>query len=85
LLKATRADPNVIIQMEIPLDDALDRYHKQKLDPITGKEYNIGMQLIDVEIKERLVTSGQSTGEYVRNGFQMWNENLVHLEDYFGE
>lgn len=85
LLNATRVNPNIYIQLEIAQDEAQERYFKKRVDPVTGNEYNIGIQLIDLDVKERLVYATSTVNEFIRNGFNRWNENLVNLEDSYGD
>ena len=63
----------------------MERFYKKRLDPVTGLEYNIGVQLIDLDIKERLVPATSSINEFIKNGFNRWNDNLVNLEDNYGD
>lgn len=84
LLQAMKVTPNVVIQVNQRKDDAEARYSKKKVDPITGQVYNLGLTLVDNDVRDRLKPAGH-THEFVTNGFAQWDENLVHLEDYFGE
>lgn len=84
MLQAMRLEPNVVVQLFQRQDDATERYSRKKIDPITGIEYNTSLTLIDVDVKKRLRGSNQKPN-YVANGFASWNNNLNHVEDYFGE
>jgi hypothetical protein len=50
-----RNQPTVVIQLVIKdEEEARERYGKKKIDPVTGMEFNSAIQLIDVDIKDRL-------------------------------
>ena len=86
LLAAMRIRPNVVIQINQKPEKAAERYSKKKIDPQTGKAYNLAIELVkDMEIKERLVKADQDNQQYISNGFDYFNTNLTHLEDFFGD
>ena len=54
------------------------------MDPDTGKVYNILLDVMKDDVKRKLVKV-EHTKEQIKNGFQVWQQNLSAMEDYFKE
>jgi len=80
----TQSQLNHMTAMHIPLGcvflfeqteyDANKRFQKKRIDPETGKSYNLNIDLIrDDALKNRLIQQDCDGPRVVAKGFQIWN------------
>lgn len=81
---AMRIPLGVVILFEQTEYDANKRFQKKRIDPETGDSYNLNIDLIrDDALKNRLVQQDCDGPRVIARGFEIWNDHLADVEEYF--
>jgi len=86
MLKTMKIPVSLVVVLQIDDDIVYERHEYKKIDPVTGKVYDLkGMEELDEEVLERLVTKDSDKHEIVKKRLRVWKEFLPKLEETFKE
>lgn len=72
--------PNKVFQLEFPLDGVIERVSNRRVDPVTGKMYNLIWNAPEnAEIAERLLQAPSDQREILREQFDEYEASIKQL------
>ena len=84
MLKSIRQSPSLVVSLEIDDDVVYDRHEYKKIDPITGKVYNLNEKnsLPAQDILKRLTSRDCDRHVIVKERLKKWREFSLKLDDF---
>lgn len=77
MLKAANIKPTAVCMMEQQEDDSVRRLKNRRIDPITGKLYNVDIHFkIPPEVEKRLEVLKQDDEATVVKRFECWSNTI---------
>ena len=85
-MNAINLKPNLVLQFEQSLVDSIERLTRRRVDPMTGKTYDLNHDLIqDPQVKARIVQAKEDSKPAVERRYAVWQSFVQHLEDNFND
>lgn len=75
---------SMVISIEVPDDNIVDRIVGRRMDPVTGDIYHIKFKPAPKDIENRLVQRKDDTEETVRSRLDAYHTQTAPLADYYG-